>query len=484
MLGAGVLAVYNAAALWYRGIRRWPREHVLIGTVALNVFIYSYPWLFAPKDWAASNYSSVPFYIRKSWTGGFSDYGVLWLLPAAVILSTFSFELAARRKTASQRLARVLDSPPVESDSFKELLRSPNLRIGLILSGGGAKGVYQAGAMRAIYEFLKHYDSLKSVKMIAGTSIGSWNSLFWLTGLVDAHSGKMSAHEEWWTTTNVERIIEFDKYIPFFQNSMLNARPWHENFDDVFGRRLATVLQDPDAVHFYLTRSNVAQGRLEFSTNWGPAEQKRALQSEDIQVDSFTEAKTVEDMRDAVFASMDLPPLFPYQKIGYEYFEDGGVVDNLPIRFGTLVEECDLLFVLALNCSFEETPQQHSIVKRVMRAMDVRQGVLERNSMRLAYLYNHINSLKGSAPSAAVKATKLVRVFAICPERPLTVNTSEFWKTEFFGSAFHTMYEGTRVELSQFNFMALPAVATTDRRDWLRMALVSPSGEITYNYRF
>ena len=46
------------------------------------------------------------------------------------------------------------------------------------------------------------------------------------------------------------------------------------------------------------------------------------------------------------------------------------------------------------------------------------------------------------------------------------------------------MYEATRVELSRFNFMAVPAVATEDRRDWLRMALVSPAGEITYNYRF
>jgi predicted acylesterase/phospholipase RssA len=31
-----------------------------------------------------------------------------------------------------------------------------------------------------------------------------------------------------------------------------------------------------------------------------------------------------------VFASMDLPPLFPYMEMGDDVFEDGGVIDNLP----------------------------------------------------------------------------------------------------------------------------------------------------------
>jgi hypothetical protein len=56
--------------------------------------------------------------------------------------------------------------------------------IGIILAGGGAKGAYQAGAMKAIYEFLEEQKSHHKVKMIAGTSIGSWNALFWLAHLV------------------------------------------------------------------------------------------------------------------------------------------------------------------------------------------------------------------------------------------------------------------------------------------------------------
>lgn len=494
LLGLGILVIYNLAAIWYRLIRLWPREKVLVGTLVLNTLIYAYPWVFSPKDWSSTqNVSATPFFLHESWSEGFGRYGVLWFLPGiimvSVMVSVLSYEFSVRRKlsrpAATASNVTRGEGSPVENQSFAEIRKSGDLRIGLILSGGGAKGVYQAGAMRAIYEFLKSYDSLGQVKMIAGTSIGSWNSLFWLADMVGAEPSKMSVHEEWWQTTNVARIIEFDRYIPFMQNSILNNRPWHENFDELFSKSsLPSVLQSHDAIHFYLTRSNVAQGRLEFSTNWGPEQRARALRSEDIQIDSFTETRTLEGLRDAVFASMDLPPLFPYQKIGYEYFEDGGVIDNLPMRFGTLVEECDLLFVLALNASFEETPAQHSIVQRLTRVNDVRQGVLERNSMRLAYLYNHINYLRDLNESAAVKANKLVRIFAICPEQPLVVNTAEFWKTADFALAFNTMYEATRVELSRFDFGAVPAVASDDRDDWLKMALVSPAGETTYNYRF
>jgi hypothetical protein len=53
-------------------------------------------------------------------------------------------------------------------------------RIGIVLAGGGAKGAYQAGAMKAIYEFLESHHALGNVKVISGTSIGSWNAMFWL----------------------------------------------------------------------------------------------------------------------------------------------------------------------------------------------------------------------------------------------------------------------------------------------------------------
>jgi patatin-like phospholipase len=71
-------------------------------------------------------------------------------------------------------------------------------RIGIILAGGGAKGAYQAGALKAIHEFLSDYNALHKVKMIAGTSIGAWNAMFWLGGMIDTTDRKQPSLENWW----------------------------------------------------------------------------------------------------------------------------------------------------------------------------------------------------------------------------------------------------------------------------------------------
>lgn len=188
--------------------------------------------------------------------------------------------------------------------------------------------------------------------------------------------------------------------------------------------------------------------------------------------------------RRAVFASMDLPPLFPYIKIKVdreEVFEDGGVVDNLPVWFGTHIEQCDLLFVLPLNASFAEPVDQKSIAKRLFRVMDVRQGVLERNSLKLAYLYNELagaqngqgRSDRDCKVSRLRGSHKPVSVFAICPAHPLAIGTVELWKDREAGQAFDLMYAATKYELDEkFEEATHP--------DWIRMTLVSPFGERTY----
>ncbi len=108
-------------------------------------------------------------------------------------------------------------------------------RIGLILAGGGAKGAYQAGAMRAIYEFLEQNDALDRVRMIAGTSIGSWNAMFWLADLIKPPGeGEMSLHEAWWRSISVGRIVEFDTYLPLRRNHFLRSAPWQETFRGIF----------------------------------------------------------------------------------------------------------------------------------------------------------------------------------------------------------------------------------------------------------
>ena len=388
-------------------------------------------------------------------------------------------------------------------------------RIGIVLAGGGAKGAYQAGAMRAIYEFLEDNNALDRVCMVSGTSIGSWNAMFWLAGLVKAPPGEQrSAHEEWWRSINLSRTVEFDTYWPLRRNHFVKATPWMETFEDTFihndavKKQLARLFDDEGAPHFYFTRSNVGRGIMEFSTNYRglKSRSKRSLKSGHPQplvtgdryeiIGGAPIESILTKMRDAVFTSMDLPPLFPYsyreQDPGH-YYEDGGVVDNLPVWFATNVEQCDLLFMLPLNASFEAPVDQTSIARRLFRVMDVRQGVLERNSLKMAYLYNELAALRAAATPAAVLGGQFERVevpsdeksrletramardhtpvsvFAICPQQPLGIDTSEFWKPAEAAEAFQLMYKVTATELEErFEELTNPG--------WLTMTLVAPQG--------
>lgn len=399
-------------------------------------------------------------------------------------------------------------------------------KIGIILAGGGAKGAYQAGAMKAIHEFLEQNEALDKVKMIAGTSIGSWNSMFWLADLVKSPKGTSSVHEQWWRSLSIKNLVEFDYYWPLQMNHFLKSTPWQDGFSQIFienmhvHKHLAGLLPDGNgasdpAIHFYFTRSNVELGHLEFSTNWaglrtltrnvvGPynqPQQKLVVGPDRYElIDSSADSRSaLLKMRRAVFASMDLPPLFPYIDVKVdrrEWFEDGGVVDNLPVWFGTQIEQCDLLFILPLNASFAEPVNRKSVTKRLFRVMDVRQGVLERNSLKLAYLYNELAAAKkamGGTGSGAVYAStgdgvtmppKLedrvkarshepVSVFAICPDQPLVIGTAELWKSREAGEAFELMYSATKYELMQ-NFDQL-----TDP-NWIRLVLVRPQGDKVY----
>ena len=455
----------------------------------------------------------------KQATAGFAYHRILIRVvfeSAVALVITFfailtSYNLAAviYRKIRSHPPKQAYLHPPASPepgsgdifDKFMERNKITDLKIGLILAGGGAKGAYQAGAMKGIYEFLEKNNVLDKVRMISGTSIGSWNSVFWLAGLIKPpKDSKVSAHEQWWRDIAADRIMEFDTYFPLKRNYFLSTSPWQETFDEIFQRQEAVSEKlnglfasdgSNSPMHFYLTRSNVELGNLEFATNntalpgktrlnWRSNTDEPMIPSDQYElIDSATESP-LDRLKLAVFASMDLPPLFPYMQIRTdreEWFEDGGVVDNLPMRFGTEIEECNLLFVLPLNASFAKQVNHDSVVNRLFRVMDIRQGVLEHNSIKLARLYNDKIRVRNqdSEPdnSSGNTAEKpLLSVFAICPEQPLAIGTAEFWKPDEAGEAFDLMYSATRTALND-SFLDL------SDPNYLRMTLVGPQGQTT-----
>ena len=412
--------------------------------------------------------------------------GLLLVYNVAVI--GYRHKVAAPPAIAVEHAPTPTNAPP-EHGSLNRYTR-----IGIVLAGGGAKGAYQAGAMRAIHEFLERRNALDRVAMIAGTSIGAWNAMFWLSGMIKSPNGALSAHEQWWRSISLERIVEFDTYRPL-KLSLFRTTPWEETFMRLFRdtdesrKRIATLFSEsPQAArrpHVYFTRTNVGKGTLEFSTN-RPRNSLATLRRSTIAgggplvspdtFDVIEGPNAFDRLRGAVFASMDLPPLFPYSTIATQagqVYEDGGVVANLPIWFGTDIEECDLLFVLPLNASFTAPPPKRSMHSRLLRVLDIRQGLLEREAIRAIYHYNEAITLRNRiARSEGRSEMNGVSVFAVCPEPPLQIDTTEFWAGSAASVAFSTMYKATNALLeSKFNELTTASPIT--------MACVSSLGETT-----
>ena len=417
-------------------------------------------------------------------------------------LSVFINWLLVRYGLKPRSLGAVTAYRPSYCDSPRRNLDDVE-KIGIVLAGGGAKGAFQAGAMKAIYQFLSENNALHKVKVISGTSIGSWNALFWLTDLIASERGwdHPSAHEIWWRSISLKSLIAPSWYVPCLRNAFFATTPWQRQFDDLFSNDVVKEKIVRSDIHFYFTRSHVRSGKLECTTN--------SQDVRDLPRVSFTRISRkksdqdfLEGVKAGVFASMDLPPLFPYIEMADEEFEDGGVVDNLPVMFAAM-ESCDLIFVLPLNSDFNAEPNHRSLLSRFIRVMDVRQGALERGNLKSLYLYNELAVLRKYAQAlqdrlnqadlvlptskavemsetlrrALARSHEAARLFGICPQRTLvesTIDTAEFWKAREAGRAFATMYKRTSFVLEN---------SFDPKSERIEMALIDPA-EIRWSWDF
>ena len=396
-------------------------------------------------------------------------------------------------------------------------------KIGIVLAGGGAKGAYQAGAMKAVYEYLEHHGALANVKVIAGTSVGSWNAMFWLAGLIKSPRGwsEPGCHEWWWKRLKAKYLVAPRRFIPGRHNAFLSSAPWERQFDQIFGSEEMKAHLFNSDIHFYMTRSNVRSAGLECATNNPDPKAVNRVRYRKLKYDprdddelpaagENTQKQQIDEffakLKMAVFASMDLPPLFPYIASEYELYEDGGVIDNLPLSFPA-AEGCDMIFILPLNSDFEDEPNSRSFFVRISRVIDVQQGALERHGFKLLYLYNEnaalrerVRELEGKNPESSTtpeepsgtiamrgqpfefamqRKHKEIKVFAVCPDKSFvrsTLDTRDLWNTAGAKIAFDVMYDTTAQLLEEYDFGETQKAA--------RVALIRRAGSHIFDHDF
>ena len=97
------------------------------------------------------------------------------------------------------------------------------MKVGLSLGGGGAKGAYQIGVLKALEE----YNLIDSINVISGVSIGAINAYFylcsnnsqtvydiWLNGIKRIHL-KKNHFQEWIENQGFIVWISLEKWLRF-----------------------------------------------------------------------------------------------------------------------------------------------------------------------------------------------------------------------------------------------------------------------------
>ena len=387
-------------------------------------------------------------------------------------------ESSAAPNNGSLKLIGMQRAGQTRRREYVEFFNSHIQRIGIILPGGGARSVYQAGALKAIYDFLGQYNALDKVKMITATSTGAWNAMFWLTGLMEEPKPGGPSIENWWKQTQFSDLVDFPWFwIPGISSFHYRPGPWREQFKQLFRDRIDPIFAPSPKIHLYFTRTDIRLSALGYSTNWSGVKQVVEKLGVDKQ-DNYRFIDVIENdgeqlqrLTDAIFASLGQAPLLP-GKIQGAFFEDGDVLDPVPMRFAVPIESCDLVFVLPSNGPLEI--DGNSREQRMRRIAHLQRAALERVSLKNADTINRMverferlqfgadtiassENVFGLAEDAIHgikeeieefgRAYKRLYVFTATPTGNMKIASTGYGQSDYSAAAFDLMYKQTSDEL-------------------------------------
>ena len=206
-------------------------------------------------------------------------------------------------------------------------------KVALVLSGGGAKGAFQFGAIKYIEEVMKKIYPDFEYKIIAGVSVGALNAVM-------LAMDKFNDLEEIWNTISADQVYQGSLNwaaairIIFGARSVMSNKPLAEKLSKVIS------LKDVKTDKYDLRIGAVS------------------LISGDYRAFSPMDFDNDEAFRSTILASTSIPVIWePVQKIRLKnnlYFEeavDGGIRNVSPL--GDILDE-DPTDVIIINCSPEK----------------------------------------------------------------------------------------------------------------------------------
>ncbi|MDD3129640.1 MAG: patatin-like phospholipase family protein [Candidatus Izemoplasmatales bacterium] len=210
-------------------------------------------------------------------------------------------------------------------------------RLGLCLTGGGARGAYQAGALKALEEL----GYLDKVYAISGTSIGSVNASLLASRSVD------EIKELWlnYPASDFNKDTSIFKTIRERKMDIVNQGVYEINaLEKLLEENIDIQKLKKHKVYVTLSPAGMenegVMGLLKSSF-------KHYIKNESQVIYSPLHEQNDEDINKQILASCSIPFVFPSVKMEGQQVFDGGLYDNAPVK--PLIDAgCDSIIVIHL----------------------------------------------------------------------------------------------------------------------------------------
>jgi NTE family protein len=204
-------------------------------------------------------------------------------------------------------------------------------KTGLVLSGGGTRGFAHIGALQALEE------AGVKVDVISGTSVGS---------IVGALYADGYSPPEMLDLFRKNRVIQLSR-LTLFRKGMLSLSGLKKKINRYIRAKTFEELKKP----LYVTVTNLHRGEVEY-VHAGPLAEK-------------------------IVASATIPILYAPVVINQEYYVDGAVIDNFPVK--PIRAQCER--IIGINIMPKNQVQEIRGIRAVaMRTFQIYVHAMNRNS--------------------------------------------------------------------------------------------------------
>ncbi len=320
-------------------------------------------------------------------------------------------------------------------------------RLAIVLSGGGARGAYEAGVLSYLFDDLpKVRGRAVQVDIVCGTSVGAINSAFLAAHLTNASNG-VRRLVELWQTLRLEKVLGFGVrqatalprlLLGGHADGLFDVTPMARLVRQEIPWRAVTRTFRAGALRaLSITATEVSTGRTVLFMQTGPgtglpahAPPRTLIRGERIGPHH-------------ALASASIPLLFPPVPIGNQLYMDGGLRQNTPIAPALRLGATHALIVGTsrqtrgvVSNESQEPPNAAFVLGKIMNALLLDHleadlatvGLLNDviDSGRAAYGSHFEASLNRAAQTRGGRQLQRVSTLVVRPSESIGSLTAEF----------------------------------------------------------